>query len=79
MLFIKSHLEILELQNTKGKIKNKVDWFNTRLGIAEKRITKGEDVWVENILTATWREKYNGKNIKEHTGYVRCSERFSHM
>lgn len=25
MLFIKSHLEILELQNTKGKIKNKVD------------------------------------------------------
>lgn len=36
-------LKINWTEKYKGKIKNK-DWFNIRLDIADKRISKGEDV-----------------------------------
>ena len=46
MACIKHQLEVLEVKNTKAKIKNKTDWLNSRLDMVEKKISKEEDMWI---------------------------------
>lgn len=68
-------LKINWTEKYKGKIKNK-DWFNIRLDTADKRISKGEDVWIENIQTKT-KEKNaiekSKKNIRDILDMVNIS------
>lgn len=49
MACIKHQLEVLEVKNTKAKIKNKIDWLNSRLDMVEKKISKEEDMWIQDI------------------------------
>ena len=50
------------MKSTKAKIKNKIDQFNSLIDIA-KKISKEEDVWIENIQNG---KKCNRKDKKEH-------------
>lgn len=60
----KNYTEILYPRDKIIEINNPVGRFNSRLDTEEKRISKLEDRWIENIQIEVQREKKDGQMLK---------------
>lgn len=54
-------MEILEIKNSVGKMKNVFNGPTSSLDMAEERISKPEDMWMETFKTKKQREKKTEK------------------